>query len=684
MKKNLLFAMAAGTMLLATSCQNDLDVMGNVGEEALVSFNVTTPELVTRAFSDGSIATNLQYAVYDAEGDYLRDLDGTATFTENKAELNLQLTTGNEYTVLFWAANAEAPYTVNFAKKTMTVSYDNAVSNAEVRDAFYTKYTFTVTGAQTENVELYRPFAQLNIGTADLADSDKAGYKPTQTMVKVAAYETLNLWDGTVSGQAERTFDYADLPAGETFPVDGYEYLAMNYLLVGNDKEVVDVEFTYTDGADAKTRKVGSVPVQRNYRTNLYGDILTSEVDIIVEIVPDFNEPSNVAKELYLAAAFGGEVTLTEDVVLNKALLIQANLNLNLNGHTITSDRNIYVSGVASSLLTVTEGATLTLDGEGTVTTGQFTDYAIEVRNGNIVVNGGTYIGCVTSAYALKGNITINGGTFEATDSQYGAQYLLNIKDRNEASIVVKGGSFKGFDPANNTAENPAINFVAEGYTSKADGEYFIVTETPAFTEVANGDELNAAIAAGSRDIVATADITRSGALVLDNAGEINIDMDDYAFSTGTDFAINVLNDTQATIENGTFSNGFQIAYADSKLTFNGGTIVHDIASTSGRYCFYAIEGAEVVINDGEFSFANLSARRSYIYVASGATVYVKGGVFGKPSTHKDYKNVPFKVDGTGTVIVTGGTFGFDPSAWVADGYVATKNGSTWTVAPSI
>ena len=207
MKKNLLFAMAAGTMLLATSCQKDLDVMGNVGEEALVSFNVTTPELVTRAFSDGSIATNLQFAVYDAEGAYLSDLDGTATFTENKAELNLQLTTGNEYTVLFWAANANAPYTVDFANKTMTVSYDNAVSNAEVRDAFYTKYTFTVTGAQTENVELYRPFAQLNIGTADLADSDKAGYKPTQTMVKVAAYETLNLWDGTVSGQAERTFD---------------------------------------------------------------------------------------------------------------------------------------------------------------------------------------------------------------------------------------------------------------------------------------------------------------------------------------------------------------------------------------------------------------------------------------------------------------------------------------------
>ena len=76
-----------------------------------------------------------------------------------------------------------------------------------------------------------------------------------------------------------------------------------------------------------------------------------------------------------------------------------------------------------------------------------------------------------------------------------------------------------------------------------------------------------------------------------------------------------------------------------------------------------------------------MTKKRSYIYVESGATVYVKGGTFGKASTHKDYKNHPIKIGNGGTVIITGGTFGFNPSAWVADGYVATPNGTDWTVA---
>ena len=124
-------------------------------------------------------------------------------------------------------------------------------------------------------------------------------------------------------------------------------------------------------------------------------------------------------------------------------------------------------------------------------------------------------------------------------------------------------------------------------------------------------------------------------------------------------------------------------SYNSIELTFNGGNITITDTSSSGRYCFYAVQNAIVEINDGEFSFANLTKRRSYIYVESGATVYVKGGTFGKPSTHKDYKNHPIKIGNGGTVIITGGTFGFDPSAWVADGYEAAYDSTSkvWTVA---
>ena len=280
-------------MMFATSCENELDLGTNVGENAQVTFSVGTPEIATRAYSDGQTATVLQYAVYDAAGTELTDLTVTNGEIHGSTTVNLQLTTGNTYSVIFWAAAPTAPYSVDFANKTMTVDYTNAVSNDEKRDAFYKYHTFTVKGAQTETIELKRPFAQLNIGTNDYAASTSAGYTPTQSAVTVnKIYSTLDLVEGKVSNEVAAEFALANIKKDETFPVAGNEYLAMNYLLVGKDKETVEVEFTYTDGSNAKTRTVGSVPVQRNYRTNIYGQLLTSDVKVNVEIEPDYEEPA--------------------------------------------------------------------------------------------------------------------------------------------------------------------------------------------------------------------------------------------------------------------------------------------------------------------------------------------------------------------------------------------------------
>ena len=337
--------MSAVAMLFATSCQNDLDMPQGAGETATVAFNISTPEIATRAYSDGTTATHLQYAVYKADGEILPDLTNTKDEIHGSTTVDLKLTTGNTYTVVFWAAAKGAPYTVDFGgtldAAKMDVTYTNATSNDENRDAFYAVKEFTVNGAMSVDVDLYRPFAQINIGTSDYADSKSAGYVPTQSKVKVSnAYSTLNFATGEVDGQTQDViFNYAAIPSAqdETFPVAGNEYLAMNYLLV-NGKETVDVEFTYTDDdADSKTRIVGSVPVQRNYRTNIYGQLLTSDVDINVEIVPAYNKPDLEAEELYVVAACGGEVTLTKDVELPKSLIVADDISMiiNLNGYNI-------------------------------------------------------------------------------------------------------------------------------------------------------------------------------------------------------------------------------------------------------------------------------------------------------------------------------------------------------------
>ena len=458
--KKILLGLSAFTMLFATSCQNDQGFDTTVGETSTVTFAVETPEIATRAYSDGTTATVLQYAVYNEAGQLLADLAGTTTINTT-AKVELQLTTGNEYSVIFWAAAPNAPYTVDFAAKTMEVDYTNATSNDEARDAFYKYHTFTVTGAQTETIELRRPFAQLNIGTADYAASTSAGYTPTKSAVTVKnIYKTLNLATGVVGEPAEITFSSANIPSGETFPVVGYEYMAMNYLLVPADKEVVDVVFTYTDNNnDAKERTVGSVPVQRNYRTNIYGNLLTSNVDINVEIKPEYIDSHDAV--LQMAAAFGGEVTLTEDIVLEAPLKVSSNLTINLNGKTLSGA----VAKGAGAVVDIAQGTTVEIVGGTIKSTNENGDAAINNAGTlvleNVTIEGAPLADGGYSAYAVisSGNLVIEEGTTVSADRGC-------LKFSGAGETVINGGHFTNNDIGTRTLTSHVVD-VENGGTHK-------------------------------------------------------------------------------------------------------------------------------------------------------------------------------------------------------------------------
>lgn len=496
--------LAAG--VLATSCVKDLQV--NNGGDAVVSFNVGAPEIATKAFSDGMSATVLQYAVYDEAGVELTDLTVTDAVINGSATVDLQLTTGNTYSIIFWAAAEGAPYKVDFAAKTMKVDYEGALSNAENRDAFYKYHTFTVTGAQTETIELKRPFAQLNIATADYAAAKSAGYEPTKSAVTVKSiYSTLNLWTGEVADEAVVTYDYAAIPVGETFPVEGYDYLSMNYLLVAADKALVDIEFGYTetDAAAAKTRTVGSVPVQRNHRTNIYGNLLTSDVDINVEIKPEYDEPDYEADDFMLALAVGGELDMENDIDLGSAYVnINKGVVINANGNTL----NVAEGQAAGYGALVSEGATAIFNDANIVSGGAGINVQagskVEFNGGSIVVNSDTNSGPRYIFYAAQNGtvVTINGGTFSfthpfrkiayicadwnakvyVTGGEFGApcQHPSRkepIVEANGGEVIISGGTF-GFDP---TA------WLANGYKAvDKDGKWYVIAEEA--TAVATSD----------------------------------------------------------------------------------------------------------------------------------------------------------------------------------------------------
>ena len=498
--KKLFVLMAAAFAMVA--CQTDINEVGVAGGEVDVTFEVGTP---TRAYSDGTTATVLEYAVYEGE----TELDAlTHSVAKGNAEtinisktVSFKLVTGNTYTVIFWAASPNAPYTVDFGAKTMTVDYDGVKSNNENLDAFYKRHTFTVTGAQTETIELRRPFAQLNIGTSDFEAAEKAGYTADQSFVKVTKLgDVLNLWNDKVEGtDAVITFDYAAIPTTETFPVTGYEYLAMNYLLVDSEKEVVDIEFGYkeTSTGDAKTRTVGSVPVQRNYRTNIYGQLLTSDVDINVVIKPEYEEPAHEADALQIVASVGGTLTLTEDVVLEQPLAITANVILNLNGHTISSSLDksagavlniaagTKVELVGGTIKNTTEngGAAIRNNGElvlsgvkiegAPIGTTGYPDYAVYSVGGSVVVEEGTEIVSDRGAIHMQGgaDVTINGGKFAVTDAvgsrtltahviyAYGSSSKLTINGGDFAQNIANGGGTSVICPAGATIKIYGGNF---------------------------------------------------------------------------------------------------------------------------------------------------------------------------------------------------------------------------------
>lgn len=190
-----------------------------------------------------------------------------------------------------------------------------------------------------------------------------------------------------------------------------------------------------------------------------------------VEKVNEWEEnTANTAEAEFRAAMqFGGQVTLANDVVLSSPVVVAQNTILNLNGKTLTNA----VDNKATDVLIVAEGATLTIEGDGVIEAVSGNDGYAVIAEGAVVINGGTIKSGVDAngepnavVYARgNGEVYVNGGYFPNDNV---SKYVLNKKDSDRATttIEVRGGKFENFDPANNAAENPGTNFVADGYNS--------------------------------------------------------------------------------------------------------------------------------------------------------------------------------------------------------------------------
>ena len=172
-----------------------------------------------------------------------------------------------------------------------------------------------------------------------------------------------------------------------------------------------------------------------------------------------------------------GEMILDEDITRTSSVVAPLapayDAVWNLNGHNITVEgepkSGVYLNRYASNLEVKGEGV---IRAEGT--------YGLwnNGTTGKIIINDGVTIEAQTHAvYAEKGIIEINGGTFKLTnwadadkDENGNLRFLINCYDSNyrngSANIIVRGGKFYDFDPANCAAEGVGTSFVADGYVS--------------------------------------------------------------------------------------------------------------------------------------------------------------------------------------------------------------------------
>ena len=217
---------------------------------------------------------------------------------------------------------------------------------------------------------------------------------------------------------------------------------------------------------------------------NLGGNFVASGYSVITETKANGDKWYTVVSNsnfvgLKKVLTGGGNLNITSDIVDNSLtdtadarVIVKKPTTLNLNNKKIISPDNMGNNSTNFCALYVEADTTINATEDGGINTGTNGGYGINVNKGaSLTINGGYYYGGGTAIQVQEGTLVINGGTFAVepySSPVYGYKFLLNCIDANykdgTAKIIVKGGTFVNFDPANSASENPKGNFVAEGY----------------------------------------------------------------------------------------------------------------------------------------------------------------------------------------------------------------------------
>ncbi len=465
MKK--LFLLAAGLALTLTACQKDEGVVSDTTSSS--SFTVTIPQNGTRAVTDdfgaGTSANRCILEIYRNEKLYNRIEKGvtgeTVTFDD------LRLVAQQTYDFVFWADCAEGSEgsftdkTYNTANLKSITEIGPFVGNSDERDAFFAHETFEVTGSFSRPVTLKRPFGLLVVKTNDLNEIRDEALKPTGYEVAFKGLPTtFNALTGEVSGSADVSYK-----ATEFAKTDGT--ISMDFLWATESGAALS-DFTmtfYNGGTEICTNDAfTNIPIRRNYRTNVSGNLLTRKGTISVTIDPEFDENSPIEKVIAevesaadvkaalesgatdivvknLTNAAGNEIVIPQIYATDNNVKISLTLPETSNPVTVKYDDRTGGTGntEAPANITITANTTgkLTINTpESTVTLqGSFGEIDATTAGETLIVPEGV---TVKTLNVNKGNVEIYGAVENIDFSKADAVYKVTVYAVGDAKTLAK------------------------------------------------------------------------------------------------------------------------------------------------------------------------------------------------------------------------------------------------------
>lgn len=514
-------ALAFTALLLVTSCAIDemWDGTDIQDEEKVLTFKPKFEdfETVTKAIGDGSRVDKLLVQVY-ADGENAPEFSAEYDISAGSRVENIKIPFfySKTYKVYFWAydsdggayeyaTDAEGNILLNKEIKVKYPAGDLAYDSLEHLDAFYSVQTVNLSDdvAETTDISLTRPFAQVNLGA--LADDfTNADVTKAQFTVKSVPTGFTLAKDGVTTSEnlSDQVFTFTDFGLADNegsikYENADYRYIGTTYIFVPSGASKVAVDVSLYAAGDKVLKEASSLEItlDPNKRTNLIfkeiapkwdntladnkDDVPTTETDGWIHI----SKPEELAALLIYGGAEGKQYHICGNLDMSG---MPADVAAKI-GYPEGGFRNITIdAGIYDDHKVIGEpvgGGSYMLKNINNLKAFFGTASNITVQNiilDNVNVSGDTHVGVLVNTLSGENtfkNVTIQNSSATTTTGAAGGMigYIVRApgNDRAETlSVTIDGCKVNNTSASGTLAEGKFVGLLS-GYDN---GEQLVFT----------------------------------------------------------------------------------------------------------------------------------------------------------------------------------------------------------------